>query len=189
MLDRAAALALLHQEVQSPSLRIHCLAVATAVEAYAHKLGGDPDLWYITGLLHDFDYEKHPTPEEHPFVGVYMLDELDYPAEVTQAILSHADYSGTRRTKPLHHALYACDELAGFIVAVSKVRPSKSVHEVDVAAVRKKMKDKTFAAAVSRDDIVHGAEELEIPLDEHIAFVISALQAKADELGIAGTAA
>lgn len=186
-MDRAAALALLHEHVQSPSLRLHCQTVATAVEAYAHKLGGDADLWYCTALLHDFDYEEHPNLTEHPYVGVGILRDLGYPESVTTAILSHADYSGTPRTEPLHHALYACDELCGFVVAVSRVRPSKSIHEVDAQAVRKKMKDKAFAAAVNRDDIRLGAEELGIPLDEHITFVIEALQQKADELGLAGT--
>ncbi len=185
-ISRAAAEELLAEYVQNPSLRTHCRSVATAVEAYAHTLGGDPDLWYITGLLHDFDYERHPSLTEHPFVGVELLRARGYPAELTTAILAHADYSGTPRVTALDRALYACDELAGFIVAVSRVRPSKSVHEVDVAAVRKKMKEKSFAAAVSRDDIVRGAAELGVPLDEHIAFVVAALQRNAQALGIAG---
>ncbi len=186
MLDRGAAQELMNQHVQSPSLRTHCLTVATAVEAYARGQDADPDLWYITALLHDFDYEEHPNLQEHPFVGVQLLKELGYPEAVTTAILSHADYSGTPRTEPLHHALFACDELCGFIVAVSRVRPSKSVHEVTVGNVRKKMKEKSFAAAVNRDDIVAGAEELGVELDDHIAFVIKALQAQADSLGLAG---
>ncbi|MBA3945020.1 MAG: HDIG domain-containing protein [Herpetosiphonaceae bacterium] len=187
MLDRAAARELLNQHVQSPSLRTHCQTVATAVEAYAQVQGADRDLWYIAALLHDFDYEEHPNLEEHPFAGVRLLKELGYPETVTTAILSHADYSGTPRTEPLHHALFACDELCGFIVAVSRVRPSKSVHEVTVANVRKKMKEKSFAAAVNRDDIVAGAAELGVELDNHIAFVIKALQAQANTLGLAGT--
>ncbi|GAC1384200.1 MAG: HDIG domain-containing protein [Herpetosiphon sp.] len=186
MIDREAARELLHRHVQSISLRTHCETVATAVEAYAERYGGDPELWYVTALLHDHDYEEHPTAEEHPFVGVQRLRELGYPETVVTAILSHADYSGTPRTDALHHVLYACDELCGFVVAVSRVRPTKSVLDVDVRAVRKKMKEKSFAAAVNRDDIVRGAEELGLPLDEHIGFVVQALQAKADTLGLAG---
>lgn len=186
-MNRTDALALLHTHVQNPGLRLHCQAVATAVAAYATQYEADADLWYITGLLHDFDYEEHPNLVEHPFVGVAQLQALGYPAAMLTAILGHADYSGTPRITPLDHVLYACDELAGFVVAVSRVRPSKSVHEVDVAAVKKKLKEKSFAAAVNRDDIRRGAEELGVPLDDHIAFVIQALQAKADDLGIAGT--
>ena len=186
MIDRDAALALLYEHVKSESLRKHCLAVETVMRAYARKYGEDEDLWGAAGLLHDFDYEEYPNAEQHPFVGVGWLKELGYPAELTDAILAHADYSGVPRDRPIRVALFAADELAGFVMAVARVRPNRSLAEVDVRSVRKKMKDKAFAAAVSRDDIARGAAELNVPLDEHIAFVVEALQGNAEALGLAG---
>jgi putative nucleotidyltransferase with HDIG domain len=184
MVDRNAALALLHEHVKSDSLRKHCYAVETVMRAYARKFGADEELWGAAGLLHDFDYEEYPSAEQHPFVGVGWLKELNYPEELTQAILSHADYSGVPRDRPMRHALYAADEISGFVMAVARVRPNRSLAEVDVRAVRKKLKDKAFAAAISREDIERGAQELNIPLDEHIAFVIEALQGNAKALGL-----
>ena len=186
MVDRERALALLHAHVESESLRKHCLAVETVMRAYARHFGGDEELWGAAGLLHDYDYEEFPNAEQHPFVGVSRLKELGYPQELTDAILAHADYSGVPRDRPIRVALYAADELAGFVMAVARVRPNRSLAEVDVRAVRKKLKDKAFAAAINREDIERGAEELGVPLDEHIAFVISALQGNAAALGLAG---
>ncbi|MBA3650926.1 MAG: HDIG domain-containing protein [Chthoniobacterales bacterium] len=188
--DRARAI--LHEWVESESLRRHCQAVADSLRHFAPAQGGDPDLWEAVGLLHDMDYERHPNPEQtptggHPFVGVAWLREEGWSEEVCRAILSHADYAGVERVTPLERTLYAVDELSGFVMAVARVRPSKSVHEVDVAAVKKKMKDKAFARAVNRDDIVRGAAELGRPLEEVIAGVITVLQADADRLGLAGT--
>ncbi|MBS0661191.1 MAG: HDIG domain-containing protein [Verrucomicrobia bacterium] len=161
---------------------------------FAQLQGADADLWEAVGLLHDMDYEQHPNEarsatEGHPSVGVAWLRERGWSEEVCRAILSHADYSGVARETPLEKTLYAVDELSGFVMAVARVRPNKSLHEVDVAAVRKKMKDKAFARAVNRDDIVRGAEELGRPLDEVVAEVIRALQADAERLGLAGTGA
>ncbi|MEY2550386.1 MAG: hypothetical protein QOG12_530 [Verrucomicrobiota bacterium] len=185
------ALAILHEWVQSESLRRHCYAVADSMKHFAQRDGADPDLWEAVGLLHDMDYERHPNQEQsptdgHPFVGVAWLREQGWSDEVCRAILSHADYAGVARETPLEKTLYAVDELSGFVMAVAKVRPSKSVHEVDVAAVKKKMKDKAFARAVNRDDITRGAAELGMTLEDVIAIVISALQADAERLGLAG---
>ncbi len=182
MINRDAALALLHEHVKSESLRKHCLAVETVMRAYARKYGEDEELWGAAGLLHDFDYEEYPNAEQHPFVGVGWLKELGYPAELTDAILSHADYSDVPRDRPMRVALFAADELSGFVMAVARVRPNRSLAEVDVRAVRKKLKDKAFAAAISRTDIERGAAELGVPLDDHIAFVIEALQGNAAAL-------
>jgi putative nucleotidyltransferase with HDIG domain len=175
--------------IQSEGLRKHALAVATCLEAYAPRYGGDPETWAVTGLLHDFDWEIHPTLPDHPAKGEPILAARGVSQEIRRAILSHADFTGVPRETPLERALFACDELAGFITAVSYVKPGKSVHEVDVASVRKKMKDKAFARAVSRDDIVNGAAGLGAELDEHIAFCIEALKARAGELGLAGATA
>jgi putative nucleotidyltransferase with HDIG domain len=183
MINRDAALALLYEHVQSDSLRKHCLAVETVMRAYARKYGEDEELWGAAGLLHDFDYEQYPNLEQHPFVGVGWLRELGYPEELLNAILAHADYSGVPRDRPLRVALFAVDELSGFVMAVARVRPNRSLAEVDVRAVRKKMKDKAFAAAINRADIEQGAVELGVPLDEHIDFVIRALQANPTALG------
>lgn len=187
------ALSLLHAWVQSDSLRRHCYAVADSLRHFARQSGADADLWEAVGLLHDMDYEKHPNDarsasEGHPSVAVAFLREQGWSEEVCRAILSHADYCGVPRETPLEKTLFAVDELSGFVMAVARVRPNKSLHEVDVAAVRKKMKDKAFARAVDRDDIVRGAEALSRPLDEVIAEVIRALQADAERLGLAGTA-
>src|SRR5437870_7440151 len=164
----AQALNILHDWVQSESLRKHCYAVADSMKHFAQLRGEGADLWEAVGLLHDLDYERHPNLEHsptegHPFVGVAHLRELGWSEEVNRAILSHADYSGVVRESALEKTLYAVDELSGFVMAVALVRPSKSVHDVDVAAVKKKMKDKAFARAVNREDIVHGAEALEMP--------------------------
>ena len=162
------------------------LAVEACMRAYARKYGDDEDKWGITGLLHDFDYEKYPTPQEHPFVGNKILEERGYAEEVWRAILSHADYSGVKRESNMEKALFACDELAGFITATALVKPNKSLAEVDAKSVRKRMKDKAFARSVSRDDIINGAADLGLDLDEHIAFCIEAMKGIAGELGLAG---
>ncbi len=187
------ALTVLHEWVQSESLRRHCYAVADSMKHFAQLRGADADLWEAVGLLHDMDYEQHPNQEQsstegHPFVGVKWLRENGWSEEVRRAILSHANYSGVVRETPMEKTLYAVDELSGFVMAVAFVRPSKSVHEVEVASVKKKMKDKAFARAVNRDDIVHGAEELGMPLEDVITNVIVALREDADRLGLAGRA-
>ena len=185
------ALAVLHDWVQSESLRRHCYAVADSMKHFAQSANADTDLWEAVGLLHDMDYERHPNQEQsategHPFVGVAWLREQGWSEEVCRAILSHADYAGIARETPLERTLYAVDELSGFAMAVARVRPSKSIHEVAVASVKKKMKDKAFARAVNREDITRGAAELGMSLDEVIAGVITALQGDAERLGLAG---
>jgi putative nucleotidyltransferase with HDIG domain len=185
------ALGILHEWVQSESLRRHCYAVADSMKHFAKNSGADADLWEAVGLLHDMDYERHPNQEQspaegHPFVGVAWLRENGWSEEVGHAILSHADYAGVARETPLERTLYAVDELSGFVMAVARVRPSKSIHEVDVRSVKKKMKDKAFARAVNREDITRGAAELGMPLEEVIAGVITALQGDAERLGLAG---
>ena len=187
----ARALTILREWVQSESLRKHCYAVADSTKHFAQLRGEDIDLWEAVGLLHDMDYERHPNLEHsptegHPFVGVAWLREHGWSEEICRAILSHADYSGVSRETPLEKTLYAVDELSSFVIAVALVRPTKSIHDVDLAAVKKKMKDKAFARAVSRDDIVRGAEELGMPLENVIAEVITALSADAERLGLAG---
>jgi putative nucleotidyltransferase with HDIG domain len=162
------------------------LAVEACMRAYARKFGEDEEKWSLTGLLHDFDYEKYPTPQEHPFVGNKILEERGYPEEILRAILSHADYSGVPRESMMEKTLFACDELAGFITATALVKPSKSLAEVDAKSIRKKMKDKAFARSVNRDDITNGAAEMGVDLDQHIAFCIEAMKAIASELGLAG---
>ncbi len=188
----ARALDILHDWVQSESLRKHCYAVADSMKYFAQLRGEDADLWEAVGLLHDMDYERHPnlehSPSEgHPFVGVAWLREHGWSEEICRAILSHADYTNVSCETALEKTLYAVDELSSFIVAVALVRPTKSIHEVDVRAVKKKMKDKAFARAVNRDDIVRGAEKLGMPLDTVIAEVITALKSDAERLGLAGT--
>ncbi len=194
---RPKAWALLHEYTQSASLLKHALAVETCVRAYgeaeADRLsltGADRDAllatYSATALLHDFDYERHPSPEEHPFVGVRILAEQGWPEEIRTAILGHAEYSGVPRTTHLAKTLFACDELAGFLTACTLVKPSKSIHDVEVAGVRKKMKDKGFARGVNRDDITKGAAELGLPLDEHIAFCLAAMQQNAAALELDG---
>ncbi|HEY1939338.1 MAG TPA: HD domain-containing protein [Candidatus Angelobacter sp.] len=185
-LDRNQAWSLLCEYTQSESLRKHMLAVEACMRAYARKFGEDENKWGITGLLHDFDYEKYPTPAEHPFVGNKILEERGYPEDVRRAILSHADYSGVKRESQMEKALYACDEVSGFITASALVKPNKSLAEVEAKSVRKKMKDKAFARSVNRDDIINGAADLGIDLEEHIAFCIEAMKGIAGELGLAG---
>jgi putative nucleotidyltransferase with HDIG domain len=185
------ALGILHEWVQSESLRRHCYAVADSMKYFAQSANADADLWEAVGLLHDMDYERHPNQEQspaegHPFVGVAWLRAQGWSEEVCRAILSHADYAEVTRETPLERTLYAVDELSGFVMAVARVRPSKSIREVDVASVKKKMKDKAFARAVNREDITRGAAELGMPLEEMIAGVITALQGDADRLGLAG---
>ncbi|MHB1699660.1 MAG: HD domain-containing protein [Acidobacteriaceae bacterium] len=190
---------LLNEWTKSPGLIKHALAVECCVrwygEAEAARLGlagaeadSFAEMYALAGLLHDFDYDKHPSLEEHPYVGVAHLKELGWPEEVLHAILAHADYSGTARETHLDKALFACDELAGFLTACALVKPTKSIRDVDVAGVRKKMKDKAFARAVKREDISGGAELLGIPVDEHIGNCLAAMQASAAELGLQGTA-
>jgi putative nucleotidyltransferase with HDIG domain len=192
MPTRDDAWKLVCEYTQSESLRKHMLAVETCVRAYARKNGADEELWGITALVHDFDYERWPNNEhaadkEHPAEGAKILRERGYPDESIRAILSHADYSGVGRQSPLEHTLFACDELAGFLTACTYVRPSKSILDLEVDSVKKRMKDKAFARGVSRDDVRRGAEELGIPLEEHIAFCIAALRENADALGIRGS--
>lgn len=175
------ALSLFHEWTKTESLRRHAYAVEAAMEYYAKHFGENVELWRLTGLLHDLDYEKHPTQEEHPFVGVAMLRKKGYPEEILEAILGHATYSGTPRTTLMAKTLFAVDELAGFITAVAYVRPTKLIG-MKVKSVRKKLKDKAFAAAVSRHEITLGAEELQLDLGEHIAHVIKGMQAKAERL-------
>jgi putative nucleotidyltransferase with HDIG domain len=187
----ARAQAILYDWVQSESLRKHCYAVADSMKYFAQSRGEDADLWEAVGLLHDMDYERHPNLERsategHPFVGVAWLRENGWSEEVCRAILSHADYSGVSPETPLEKTLFAVDELSSFVVAVALVRPTKSIHDVDVRAVKKKMKDKAFARAVNRNDIIRGAKHLEMPLDDVIAQVIAALKGDADRLGLVG---
>ena len=185
------ALNIMHDWVQSESLRKHCYAVADSMKHFAQLRGENADLWEAVGLLHDMDYERHPNLERsptegHPFVGVAWLRENGWSEEVCRAILSHADYAHVSRETALEKALYAVDELSSFVVAVALVRPTKSIQDVDVRAVKKKMKDKAFARAVNREDIVRGAKELGTPLDDVITNTITALQADAHRLGLAG---
>jgi putative nucleotidyltransferase with HDIG domain len=185
------ALNIMHDWVQSESLRKHGYAVADSMKHFAQLRGDDVDLWQAVGLLHDMDYERHPNLERsptegHPFIGVAWLRDHGWSEEVCRAILSHADYANVSRQTPLEKTLYAVDELSSFAVAVALVRPTKSIHDVDVRAVRKKMKDKAFARAVNRDDIIRGAEELGMPLDAVINEVIAALKADAERLGLVG---
>jgi len=189
MKDRAAAWCLLTEFTQSESLRKHALAVEACMRAYARKLGGDEELWGLTGLLHDFDYERWPSREDHPYRGNEILAERGWPEEIRRAIMSHAEYSGVTRETPMEKALFACDELAGFITASALVKPGKSLAEVEARSVRKKMKDKAFARSVSRDDIVNGAADLGVELEEHIAFCIEAMKGVAGELGLDGSGA
>ena len=189
----ANALTILHEWVQSESLRKHCYAVADSMKHFAQLRDEDVDVWEAVGLLHDMDYERHPnlersSTEGHPFVAVTWLRDQGWSEEICRAILSHTDYSGLSRETLLEKTLYAVDELSGFVIAVARVRPSKSIHEVEVAAVKKKMKDKAFARAVNRDDIVRGTEELGMPLDNVIAEVITALKSDAERLGLQGVA-
>jgi putative nucleotidyltransferase with HDIG domain len=191
---REQALALMHEYTHSDSLRKHMLAVEAAMRAYAAKFGEDVERWGLTGLIHDFDYERFPNAEHsptegHPAEGVRLLRERGWPEDILQAILGHATYSGVARESRMAKALFAVDELTGLVTATALVRPSKSLHEVDARSVRKKMKDKGFARGVSRDDVLTGAQELNVDLDEHIQFVVDAMRASADALGLAGVSA
>lgn len=185
--SRAEAWQLLTEWTTGESLRKHALAVEAAVRGYARMAGADEEEWGLVALLHDFDYERYPTAADHPFRGCEELQRRGYPEWVMKAILSHANYSGVPRETPLEHTLFACDEMAGFVTAAALVRPSKSVLDLEPASVIKRMKDKAFARAVSRDDLRLGAEELNLPLDTHVANVIASLREQADALGLRGT--
>lgn len=188
---RADALAIVHEFTQSDSLRKHMLAVEAAMRAYATRFGEDPERWGLAGLVHDFDYERYPNAahaaaDEHPAWGVRHLRSLGWPEDILDAILGHARYSGVPRESRMARTLFAVDELTGLITATALVRPSRSVLEVEARSVRKKMKDKAFARGVSREDVVEGAQSLGVDLDEHIQFVLGAMQAVAGSLGLAG---
>ncbi len=185
-MTRDDAWCLLTEFTLSESLRKHALSVEACLRAYAGKFGEDEDLWGLVGLIHDFDYEKYPTADDHPFRGSEILKERGYPENVRRAILSHANYSGVARESLLEKTLFACDELAGFITASALVKPNRSLAEVEAKSIRKKMKDKAFARSVSREDIINGAAEMGVDLDEHIAFCIEAMKSIAPELGLAG---
>jgi predicted hydrolase (HD superfamily) len=200
MIDRESAWCLLTEFTQSESLRKHALAVEACMRACSSKLAtgnseasalglSEEDLWGIVGLIHDFDYEKYPSLEDHPYKGNEILKERGWPEVIRRAIMSHAEYTGVTRDTPMEKALFACDELAGFITAVALIKPGKSLAEVDAKSVRKRMKDKAFARKVNRDDIINGAAALGVDLDEHISFCIEALQGIADQLGLHGSAA
>lgn len=182
--DREEALALLRHYTKNENLVKHMLAVEACMRAYARRFGKDEDLWGLTGLLHDLDYEQHPTPEEHPMVGVGILQERGYPEAMIHAVKAHASYLGVPRESRLDRALFAVDELTGFVVAVTLMQPSRKLSDLKVASVMKKMKQKGFARNVSREDIATGAEELGVPLEAHVAFVIQAMTEVADELGL-----
>lgn len=191
MPTRDDAWKLLCEYTQSESLRKHMLAVETCVRAYARKNGADEETWGLAALLHDFDYERWPNADHapdrgHPAEGANILRDLGYSEEIIRAILSHADYSRVGRQSPLEHTLFACDELAGFLTACTYVRPSKSILDLEVDSVKKRLKDKAFARGVNRDDVRNGAAELCIPLEEHIAFCIAAMRENADALGLRG---
>lgn len=183
---REDAWELLTEWVESPSLRRHCLAVETAMRAYARYFGESEEAWGIVGLIHDFDYERHPTLDEHPAVGAAELHEQGYPTWLVRAVLSHADDPQYPRETRLEKTLFAVDELTGFLSAVALVRPSKAIADVKPSSVKKKMKDKGFAAGVHREDLIQGAEELGVPFDEHLAFVITAMAGNAESLGLQG---
>jgi putative nucleotidyltransferase with HDIG domain len=190
MPSREDAWKLLCEYTQSENLRKHALAVEACVRAYARKQGADEELWGLAALLHDFDYERWPNAEhhptqEHPYEGSKILRERGYPEELIHAILAHADYSGVPRVSGLDHTLFACDELAGFLTACALVKPTKCIHEVETASVKKKLKDKAFARGVNREDVRKGAEELGVPLDEHIAVCIEAMRGVAEQIGLA----
>ncbi len=189
MMNRAAAWGLLTEFTVSESLRKHALAVEACMRAYARKFSADEELWGAVGLIHDFDYEKFPNREEHPYKGNEILEARGYSEEIRRAIMSHAEYTGVPRDSPMEKTLFACDELAGFVTAVALVKPGKSLAEVDAKSIRKKMKDKAFARSVSRDDIVNGAAALGVDLEDHIAFCIEAMNGIAGELGLNGSAA
>jgi putative nucleotidyltransferase with HDIG domain len=181
---RERALALLHEWMQNPNLRKHCYAVEAAMRAYARTFGEDAERWGITGLIHDFDWERHPDLERHPVEGVKVLRANGWPEDVCRAVLSHADHTGVKRESRMEHTLFACDELSGFLVACALVTPGRTLEQVEVAGVHKKMKRADFARNVNRDDIVNGAAELGVELDGHIAFVLEAMRGIRGELGL-----
>jgi len=183
---RQKAWELLTAHTKNPNLIKHALAVEAAMRAYARRFGEDEEKWAIVGLLHDFDYEEHPTLEEHPFAGAQILREQGWPEDIVHAVLAHAEHTGVSRESLMDKAIYAVDELTGLIVAVALVRPTKSILDVKVKSVKKKWKDKAFARGVDRSQIERGAEELGVPLDEHIAIVLEAMKGIADELGLRG---
>jgi len=185
-LSRADAWALMTEYTQAESLRKHMMAVEAAVRGYARQFGEDEEDWGVVALLHDFDYERYPDQENHPYRGVEVLKARGYPEWVTRAILSHADYSGVPRESRLEKTLYACDEMSGIVTAAALVRPSKSILDLEASSVMKRMKDKAFARAVNRDDLRRGAEELGVPLDQHITNVIAFMRVQADALGLRG---
>jgi predicted hydrolase (HD superfamily) len=202
MIDRESAWCLLTEFTQSESLRKHALAVEACMRACSRKFAegsgrsatpelglSEEDLWGIVGLIHDFDYEKYPSLEDHPYRGNEIMKQRGWPEVIRRAVMSHAEYTGVTRDTPIEKALFACDELAGFITAVALIKPGKSLAEVDAKSVRKRMKDKAFARKVNREDIVNGAAALGVDLDEHIAYCIAALQGIAGELGLGGRAA
>ena len=182
--SRDQALALLNEWIANPNLRKHCFAVEAAMRAYARQLGGDEERWALTGLIHDFDWERHPDAERHPMAGVEVLRERGWPEDICRAVLGHATYSGVPRDTSMARALFACDELCGFLVACALVTPDKKLASVEVASVRKKMKRTDFARNVNRDDIINGAAELGVDLDPHIAFTLEAVRAVSGELGL-----
>jgi putative nucleotidyltransferase with HDIG domain len=190
-LSRDDAVLLMERWTASESLRKHMLAVESATAAYARKLGGDEAQWRVAAILHDFDYERHPTPDAqgHPYVGVAHLRSEGLPDEVLDAIMGHADYTGVARETPLARALYACDELTGLITAATLVRPDKDVRNLELKSLKKKFKDKAFARGVNREYVVRGADELGVELWEHVAFVLRAMQEDAERLGLDGSAA
>ena len=186
-LTRADAWALLTEYTQNENLRKHALAVEAAVRGYARRFGEDEETWAVVALLHDFDYEKYPDLENHPFRGAEILRERGYPEFVIRAVLAHADHTNVLRESRLEHTLFACDEMAGFLTAAALVRPSKSVLDLEARSVVKRMKDKAFARAVKREDLKRGAEELGLPLEEHITNVIASMREIADVLGLRGS--
>lgn len=186
-MNRTDALELMQEYTESESLRKHMLAVEAAVRGYAREWGENEEEWGVVALLHDFDYERWPSREDHPYRGVEILKEKGYPEWVTRAILSHADYSGVSRESRLEKTLFACDEMAGFVTAAALIRPSRSVLDLEAKSVIKRMKDKAFARAVPREDLRKGAEEIGLPLEEHVANVIRFMRAEADALGLRGT--
>ena len=186
-ITRERAWALLTEYTKSESLLKHAMAVEAAVRGYARRFGEDEEFWGVTALLHDFDYERYPSLDDHPFKGSEILREQGYPEAMIRAILSHGDHTGVARESRLEHALFACDELSGFVVAAALVRPSKSILDLEVSSVKKRMKDKAFARAVPREDLQRGADELGLPLDEHIGNVIASLREAAEALGLKGT--
>ncbi len=187
MYDRQSVWCLLTEFTQSENLRKHALAVEACMRAYARKFGEDEEKWAVVGLIHDFDYDRWPSLEDHPYRGNEILTQRGWPEEIKKAVMSHADYTGVARDTAMEKTLFACDELAGFITAAALVRPDKSIHSLEAKSVKKRMKDKAFARSVSRDDMINGAAALGVDLDQHIAFCIDAMKEIAPELGLEGS--